>query len=225
MPSTSTGITSSNSENILFRIAQRQIDSDDDQSSHNSPPTLRINYPANVVPVNGKRKINGNQSSNEDDNRDEILNKKIRIKRNRASYNTNDIYSSHSNSRLSNSSYQEDGSSNDSMNNYFNNKMSNGTTTTTITTTTTATNGNGNDNENDESNIYKTPNKNPEIISYTPDSGILTAPGSSTSTADNNNKNTSTVEKNGTSVKLFKDGVTRVRRNYRNNFGDDSDSD
>lgn len=217
MPSTSTGITSSNSENILFRIAQRQIDSDDDQSSHNSPtPTLRINYQTNVAPVNGKRKIN--QSSNEDDNRDEILNKKIRIKRNRASYNNNDIYSSHSNSRLSNSSYQEDGSSNDSMNNYFNNKTKK-TTTTTENTTESTTNVNG----NDEINIYKTPNKNNEILSYTPDSGIVTAPGSSTSQVDI--KNTSTQEKNGNSVKLFKDGVTRVRRNYRNFGGDDSDSD
>lgn len=216
MPSTSTGITSSNSENILFRIAQRQIDSDDELSSHNSPtPTLRINYQTNVAPVNGKRKIN--PSSNEDDNRDEILNKKIRIKRNRASYNNNDIYSSHSNSRLSNSSYQEDGSSNDSMNNYFNNKTKSNGTTGEVT----ATNGN----ENNESNIYKTPNKSHEILSFTPDSGIVTAPGSSTSTVESNIKNTSTVEKNGNSLKLFKDGVTRVRRNYRNTFGDDSDSD
>lgn len=208
MPSTSTGITSSNSENILFRIAQRQIDSDDDQSSHNSPtPTLRINYQTNVAPVNGKRKIN--QSSNEDDNRDEILNKKIRIKRNRASYNNNDIYSSHSNSRLSNSSYQEDASSNDSMNNYFNNKTKKTSTETAAPTT------------NDEINIYKTPNKTNEILSYTPDSGIV--PGSSTSTVEI--KNSSTVEKNGNSVKLFKDGVTRVRRNYRNFGVDDSDSD
>lgn len=215
VPSTSTGITS----NGLFRLAQSHADSDDDPSPENSPRAIPI-------PINGSHhslSVN-NYSSGIDDERPNRYNssrrRKINISVNR-NQNNYGHYSSHSNSRLSSSCSDDDddASSNESsMLPFFDSKKR-------------KLNENGNDgadivvaDENGLTEATTTTNQS-SWLNFTPDSGVGCSSSTSTGRHDGNN-NANGLRNNGdTSMKLFQQKVARVRRNYRNNFGDDSDSD
>jgi len=214
VPSASTGITSNGQ---LFRLAQSHADSDDDPSPENSPRAI-------PVPINGSHhslSVN-NYSSGIDDERPNRYNSARRRKTNISlNRNQNNFghYSSHSNSRLSSScSEDDDASSNDSLLPFFDNKKrklsQNGSTEVVVVDNEVAT------------------TTSQSWMNFTPDSGISVVGGSSTSSAPpstsrhDGNNNASGLRNNGdSSMKLFQQKVARVRRNYRNNFGDDSDSD
>lgn len=172
-------------------------------------------------------------------------------------------YSSHSNSRLSSSSQDEDVSSNDSLPAYY--PHSNGCKKMKISENRQSADMDNNQGETSElcsgpsnSNCRhilstpgeekKMPSTSCELVSrrndldFTPDSGIApTVCGSSASSMQNQSGSSSNYlhnhqhhsyqqdgnnNTNGeTAAKLFQQKVARIRRNYRNNFGDDSDSD
>lgn len=218
VPSTSTGITSNGQ---LFRLTQSNVDSDDDPSPENSPRAI-------PVPLNGSHhSLNvNNYSSGIDDERPNRYNCPRRRKTNtHISLNRNQNnyghYSSHSNSRLSSScSEDDDASSNDSLLPFFDNKkrkMSENANAVVV----------------DENVTTGTATANSQSwINFTPDSGISAVGSSSTSSAPpstsrhDGNNNANGIRNNGdSSMKLFQQKMARVRRNYRNNFGDDSDSD
>lgn len=219
VPSTSTGITSNGQ---LFR-AQSTADSDDDPSPENSPRAISI-------PINGTHhSLNvNNYSSGIDDERPNHYNSSRRRKTNvllNRNQNNYGHYSSHSNSRLSSScSEDDDASSNDSLLPFFDNKKR-------------KLSGNGKDEEQcvvvDENVSTKATTPSQSWINFTPDSGISAVGSSSTSSSatpsssrHDGNNNANGVRNNGdSSIKLFQQKVARVRRNYRNNFGHDSDSD
>lgn len=217
VPSTSTGITSNGQ---LFRLAQSNADSDDDPSPENSPRAI-------PVPINGSHhSFNANNySSGIDDERPNRYNnrRKTNISLNRIQNNYGH-YSSHSNSRLSSScSDDDDASSNDSLLPFFDNKKRK-----------LSENGNA-DVVVDEQHALATSSTtpHPSWMNFTPDSGISAVGSSSASSSappstsqhDGNNNGTGMRSNSDSSVKLFQQKIARVRRNYRNNFGDDSDSD
>ncbi|XP_037046872.1 DDB1- and CUL4-associated factor 5 [Bradysia coprophila] len=216
VPSTSTGITSNGH---LFRLAQSHADSDDDPSPENSPRAI-------PVPINGSHhslSVN-NYSSGIDDERPNRYSSSRRRKTNISmNRNQNNFghYSSHSNSRLSSScSEDDDASSNDSLLPFFDNKKRK-----------MAQNGNAEVEVVADENELTT-STHQSWLNFTPDSGISVVGGSSTSSAPpstsrhDGNNNANGLRNNGdSSMKLFQQKVARVRRNYRNNFGDDSDSD
>lgn len=208
VPSTSTGITSNGQ---LFRLAQSHADSDDDPSPENSPRAI-------PVPINGSHHSLNNYSSGIDDERpNRSRRRKTNISLNR-NQNNFGHYSSHSNSRLSSScSEDDDASSNDSLLPFFDNKKRKMGQNGNVEVTTVAA-----QNENE-----RTTTTNQSWMNFTPDSGISVVGGSSTSTSRHDgNNNANSLRNNGdSSMKLFQQKVARVRRNYRNNFGDDSDSD
>lgn len=217
VPSTSTGITSNGQ---LFRLAQSNVDSDDDPSPENSPRAI-------PVPINGTHhsaNVN-NYSSGIDDERPNSYNnlrrrkKHISLNRNENNYGN---YSSHSNSRLS-SSCSDDACSNDSLVPFFDNKKRK-----------ISENADNTDIVVDENVLPTTATSNQSWINFTPDSGINSAVGSSstsssappsTSRHDGNNNANGNRNNGDSSMKLFQQKIARVRRNYRNNFGDYSDSD
>lgn len=222
VPSTSTGITSNGQ---LFRVAQSNADSDDDPSPENSPRAIPI-------PINGTHhSLNvNNYSSGIDDERpnnnryNSLRRRKANISLNR-NQNNFGHYSSHSNSRLSSScSEDDDASSNDSLLPFFDNKKRK-----------LSENGNVDDPcvVVDEAVSTKTTTPSQSWINFTPDSGISAVGSSSTSSSappstsrHDGNNNGNGIRNNGdSSMKLFQQKIARVRRNYRNNFGDDSDSD
>lgn len=221
VPSTSTGITSNGH---LFRLAQSHADSDDDPSPENSPRAI-------PVPINGSHHSLNNYSSGIDDERPNRYHSSRRRKTNISlNRNQNNFghYSSHSNSRLSSScSEDDDASSNDSLLPFFDNKKRKMSTNGNVEVDVVA----------DENELSTTTNQS--WMNFTPDSGISVVGGGgssssrctssappSTSRHDGNN-NANGLRNNGgdSSMKLFQQKVARVRRNYRNNFGDDSDSD
>ncbi|XP_059622090.1 DDB1- and CUL4-associated factor 5 [Phlebotomus argentipes] len=176
VPSTSTGITS-NGKGLLFRLAQQSMDSDDDDD-YDHPPRM----PNGVV--------NGRCGAPEKTARPPCPN--------------TDIYSSHSNSRLSNSScHNETSTSNDSFLDH---------------SASTGKEKNGNASQ-----------QTPKDVTSTPDSGIAsTVAGGSSAQTDNANtvnNNVETEEGIAVSYKIFQQKVARVRRNYRHHFGDESNSD
>lgn len=234
VPSTSTGITNTSNGQLFRRLAhQSHVDSDDDPSPENSPRSSAI-----PIPNNGSHhSLNvNNYSSGIDDERPNRYNnsrrRKTNISLNRQQLNNYGHYSSHSNSRLSSSCSDDDddASSNDSLLPFSNKKTKlsengnnnggnadaviateNGKATTAATSTTTGT---------------TTTNRSSWL---TPDSGISSSAVGSSSTSsgrhDGNNNGFRTNGGDSSSMKLFQQKVARVRRNYRSNFGDDSDSD
>lgn len=253
----------------LFRIAQTP-DSDDDPTPQNSPPlsqsTMRLNHPT-PVKVNGIHKFNNAYSSGVDDEQPNET-RHSRRKRNHSLTNNyhynNNNFSSHSSSRLSDSSSSDDddASSNDSSMPFFCNNLSkkqkfangeqreqqqqqieqNNQTASTLT------------------RLERTPiasrSRDTKGCEFTPDSGFVTTPGSSTSCTlpakqhsdGNNNSNTNNNGNNSnrssgskangnhkingddsiaTSMKLFQQNVSRIRRNFRNigeaSYSEDSD--
>lgn len=222
IPSTSTGITSNGS---LFRVAQMP-DSDDDPTPQNSPPSsIR-----NIVPI----KMNGSShsfnsptvySSGVDDEQPNDTRHTRRV----TSYHYSNL-SSHSSSRLSNSSSDDDdGSSDDSSVPFRGNQtQSSSHLFTRIELTPIASNS-----------------RDLKHCEYTPDSGISMNPSGSSSKPMADGMGSSANRNYGgcssrtlsnlkgdndsmsTSMKMFQQSVTRIRRNFRNigeaSFSEDSD--
>ncbi|GAB0092325.1 DDB1- and CUL4-associated factor 5 [Sergentomyia squamirostris] len=197
VPSTSTGITS-NGKGFLFRLAQQPVDSDDDDDYDEDHPTVRM--PNGVS--NGR--CSGAAA--------------LIVERRRPVCPNTDIYSSHSNSRLSNSScHNESSTSNDSFLDH--------------SASASKIQKNGND-QTPKSLVDKE-------TTNTPDSGISSTiiPSGSqvtshqvagSSTATNSNAINNNIPNEGNdeaSYKIFQQKMARVRRNYRYHFGDDSTSD
>lgn len=222
VPSTSTGITSNGH---LFRVAQSNADSDDDPTPENSPRAIPI-------PMNGTHhSLNVNNYSGIDDERpnnnryNNLRRRKANISLNR-NQNNYGHYSSHSNSRLSSScSEDDDASSYDSLLPFFDNKKRKLSETGNVDDQRVVV---------DDNLSTKAATSSQSWINFTPDSGISAVGSSSTSSSappstsrHDGNNNANGIRNNGenSSMKLFQQKVARVRRNYRNNFGDDSDSD
>lgn len=202
-------------------------DSDDDPTPQNSPPSsIR-----SIVPI----KMNGSShsfhspavySSGVDDEQPNDNRHSRRV----ASYHYSNL-SSHSSSRLSNSTSEDDDGSSDDSSVPFRGSQSQAASHLL------------------PHRLERTPNANHlrEVKSgeFTPDSGISMAPGSSSSkhlsdgiggagartiggcssrTLSNLKSDTDTMT---TSMKLFQQNVTRIRRNFRNigeaSFSEDSD--
>lgn len=280
VPSTSTGITS-NGKDIIYCLRQQQVDSDDDNTpvnSDNEPerPSLQSRdgpkTPINGFHGNNKPAIANTAATNHtnvetpprnhvssDVDEDRYSNSpNVRRRHHTNTIADYDVYSSHSNSRLSNSSCldRDDSSTDESLNCYMkkrkivpnnnnnnsknNNSGANGTRSQDNATTAAI---------GLDINEVKTPNNSSNCkitasFNYTPDSGISNnAAGCSSSgsvasqtTNSNNNHSSSNINHNNNnnslstnndkfSLKLFHQKVARVRRNYRNKFGDDSESD
>lgn len=175
----------------------------------------------------------------------------VRRKRNVSSMPANGTgyahYSSHSNSRLSSScSQDEDASSQDSLTPFYQNnngKMRRSNDRDLEKTPAPHKNVADTKTPGTSASSSSTSSRR-QMLDFTPDSGIaMSAHGSSSSnglqhtssgsgsnhhTSNNNNNNVNqdgNNNTNGESVKLFQQKVARIRRNYRYNFGDDSDSD
>lgn len=196
-----------------------------------------------------------NEEIDDDDDAVSPYNDHHQVRRKNISYVYNSYgngtYSSHSNSRLSSSSDDDDLSSNDSCSLYYKKirkKIANGTEPTS---TSTVNHNNTTPSRNECNSTIKCTRTNLISQITTPDSGIVTTNASCSSSAGSipsasstsiNNNNGSGGSRNGNgitsvhhssikegsdsaSIKLFKQRVAQVRRNYRNHFGDDSDSD
>uniref|UniRef100_A0A1L8DKV0 Putative serine/threonine-protein kinase n=1 Tax=Nyssomyia neivai TaxID=330878 RepID=A0A1L8DKV0_9DIPT len=206
VPSTSTGITS-NGKGLHFRLAQQSMDSDDDDDDEH-PPRMQQNGASNGRCATTKTPL-----------------------ARRPMYHNTDIYSSHSNSRLSNSSCHNDSStSNDSFLDH---------------SASTSKQNRWNSAQTPKGTLEKTETTN------TPDSGISSVlstvpqyqcnadvaggsgmPSTSSGGGAQTENGTGSAsiggeanEEIGVSYKIFQQKVARVRRNYRHHFGDDSNSD
>lgn len=207
-------------------------DSDDDPTPQNSPPSSHRNSAS--IKLNGHNSTTtANVYSSGVD--DEQPNESRHSRRLSAYHYGN--FSSHSSSRLSNSSTSDDddASSDDSAVPFFckNNNQSQAHTSQTMA-----------------SRLERTPiasrSRDIKECEYTPDSGIATTPGSSKHFSDGNNnangnrsygsgsRTLSNIKNNHgdndtvtSSMKLFQQNVTRIRRNFRNigeaSYSEDSD--
>ncbi|XP_055853379.1 DDB1- and CUL4-associated factor 5 [Episyrphus balteatus] len=286
IPSTSTGITSSGKDAIL-RLRQQQLlvedsdeDDDDDEVIVPIVPVPDVSH-IPIIPPRPAIKINGFGHAH-DDSPQSPPPVQTRSNVNRRRKIDLDIYSSHSNSRLSNSSFlDETSSSSTDCNHHLSSKRRKFTNTTTnpvasdadaiITTSTTANNINNNNNNNNDSNhstdIAKTSsnsintdsiaagtsssfieaeannnnrsNSNEQLLHsshhlLTPDSGIseatltphCSAPECRNPTRTPCDHNSGANSGNNiVNINLFQQKVSRVRRNYRKKFADESESD
>lgn len=237
---------------LLFRIAPTAVDSEDDPTPPNSGTESEPVALVRVIPmpINGTHNFeatsysSGIDDEHPNEDRNHHYHHQVRRKRNVSSMPAGTgyaHYSSHSNSRLSSScSQDEDASSQDSLTPFYQNngKMRRSNERDDLDKTPAPHNTVAD---------AKTPGTSAssahrQMLDFTPDSGIaMSAHGSSSSnglqhtssgsgsnhhTSNNNNVNQDgNNNTNGESVKLFQQKVARIRRNYRYNFGDDSDSD
>lgn len=238
---------------LLFRIAPTAVDSEDDPTPPNSGTESEPVALVRVIPMplNGTHNFEAaSYSSGIDDehpNEDHHYHHQVRRKRNISSMPANGTgyahYSSHSNSRLSSScSQDEDASSQDGLTPFYQNNGKMRRSNDRDLDKTPAPRNNVADARTPGTSVSSSASSVRQMLDFTPDSGIaMSAHGSTSSnglqhtssgsgsnhhTSNNNNVNQDgNNNTNGESVKLFQQKVARIRRNYRYNFGDDSDSD